>query len=99
MNYTTNSVSCHPESKIKPPGTPRGLSYEFSATGVVATAIAATTHTATIAATAPNDNQQNDDPTAVIAAKTGIAHIGTSHELLTAETVTPHTMHNTKSGS
>ena len=99
MNYTTNSVSCHPESKIKPPGTPRGLSYEFSATGVTATTIAATTHTAAIAAAAPNDDQQNDDPTAVITTKTGIAHIGTSYELLTAETVTPHTMHNTKSGS
>ena len=99
MNYTTDPAACHPESKNKPPGSPRGLSYEFSATGVIAATIAATTHTATIAAAAPNDNQENDDPTAVIAAKTGITHIGTSYELLTAEAVTPHTMRNIKSGS
>ena len=85
--------------KSNPRVSTRGLSYEFSATGVTDTAIAATTHTAAIAAAAPNDDQQNDDPTAVIATKTGIAHIGTSYELLTAEAATPHTMHNTKSGS
>ena len=103
VNYTTNHRSCHPVSKLKTPGyKTRGLSYEFSAAGVTATAIAvvitATTSVA-IAAATPNDNQQNDDPTAVIAAKTRIAHIGTSYELLTAEAVTPHTMRNTKSGS
>ena len=61
--------------------------------------IAAVIGSVVAVAAAAEQNQQNDDPTAVIAAKTGIAHIGTSHELLTAETVTPHTMHNTKSGS
>ena len=85
--------------KSNPRVSTRGLSYEFSATGVTATAVAVTAHTATVATAAPNDDQQNDDPTAVIAAKTGIAHIETSNELLTAETVTPHTMRNVKSGS
>ena len=62
--------------KSNPRVSTRGLSYEFSATGVTATAIAATTHTAAIAAAAPNDDQQDDDPAAIAAAKTVIAHMG-----------------------
>ena len=84
--------------KSNPRVSTRGLSYEFSATGVTA-ATGATAANIAIATAAPDDNQKNDNPTAVIATKTGIAHIGTSYELLTAEAATPHTMHNIKSGS
>ena len=84
--------------KSNPRASTRGLSYEFSATGITAATVAAAANIA-IAAAAPDDDQKNDNPTAVIATKTGIAHIGTSYELLTAEAATPHTMHNIKSGS
>lgn len=62
-----------------------GIAYERSAAGIgvaaagIATGIAATTPAViaiSTAAAAPDNNQQNDDPTAVIAAKTGIAHMG-----------------------
>ena len=75
-------------------------SYVLAAGITVAAAIVATAAAPTIVAAAhPNNNQQDDDPAAVTSAKAVIAHIGTSHEVLTDRTVSTHHMHRLIMGS